>query len=64
MSLKIAMYLGLFVAFFAVIYGGQIVLRTLLFGNPVPGYPSLMAVVLFLEGVQLVTLGVTGEYLQ
>jgi polyisoprenyl-phosphate glycosyltransferase len=63
MPLKIATYLGLFVAFFAVIYGGQIVVRTLLFGNPVPGYPSLMAVVLFLGGVQLVTLGVMGEYL-
>jgi glycosyltransferase involved in cell wall biosynthesis len=63
MPLKVATYLGLSVAVFAAIYGGQLILRTLIFGNPVPGYPSLMAVVLFLGGVQLVTLGVIGEYL-
>ena len=61
--LKLATYLGLLVAAFALLFGGQLVVRTLLFGNPVPGYPSLMAVVLFLGGVQLMTLGVIGEYL-
>jgi polyisoprenyl-phosphate glycosyltransferase len=61
--LQLASYLGLAVAGFAALFGGQLVLRTLLFGNPVPGYPSLMAVVLFLGGVQLITLGVIGEYL-
>ncbi len=61
--LKVATYLGLLVAIFAVLFGGQLIVRTLLFGNPVPGYPSLMAVVLFLGGAQLVTLGVIGEYL-
>ena len=63
MPLKIATYLGLGVALFAVVFGAQLVLRTLLFGNPVPGYPSLMTVVLWLGGVQLITLGVIGEYL-
>jgi polyisoprenyl-phosphate glycosyltransferase len=61
--LKLATYLGLFVAVFAVVFGGQLILRTLIFGNPVPGYPSLMAVILFLGGTQLVTLGIIGEYL-
>jgi glycosyltransferase involved in cell wall biosynthesis len=61
--LKLATYLGLAVALFAVVFGGQLILRTLLFGNPVAGYPSLMAVVLFLGGTQLVTLGIVGEYL-
>ena len=63
LPLKLASYLGLAVAGFACVFGGQLVARTLLFGNRVAGYPSLMAVVLFLGGVQLMTLGVIGEYL-
>ncbi len=63
LPLKIATYLGMAVALFAAVFGAQLVVRTLLFGNPVAGYPSLMAVVLFLGGVQLITLGVIGEYL-
>ena len=63
LPLKLATYLGLAVAVFALAFGGQLIIRTLLFGNQVPGYPSLMAVVLFLGGVQLMTLGVIGEYL-
>jgi polyisoprenyl-phosphate glycosyltransferase len=61
--LKIATYLGLLVAAFAVLFGGYIVIATLLFGNPVAGYPSMMAVMLFLGGTQLITLGLIGEYL-
>jgi polyisoprenyl-phosphate glycosyltransferase len=61
--LKLATYLGLAVALFAVVFGAQLILRTLIFGNPVAGYPSLMAVILFLGGTQLVTLGIIGEYL-
>ncbi len=61
--LKIATYLGLAVGLAAGIYLAEIVIRTLLFGNPIAGYPSLMAVVLFIGGVQLVTLGIMGEYL-
>ncbi len=38
-------------------------MRTLLFGNPVPGYPSLIVIVLFLGGVQLMAIGVLGEYI-
>jgi len=63
MPLKLATYLGLFVALIALVYGSIIVFKTLWFGNPVAGYPSLMTVLLFLGGVQLITLGVIGEYL-
>lgn len=61
--LKVATYLGLLVGLSAAIYLAQLVVRTLLYGNEVAGYPSLMAVVLFIGGVQLMTLGVIGEYL-
>ncbi len=47
----------------AAIYLTVIVVRTVLFGNEVPGYPSLLAVVLLLGGAQLLTLGIIGEYL-
>ncbi|MBS1189192.1 MAG: hypothetical protein H6R10_984 [Rhodocyclaceae bacterium] len=61
--LKVSTYLGLLVAFSAFLYGIFIVADTLLQGNPVPGYPSLLVVVLFLGGSQLVALGIIGEYL-
>lgn len=61
--LKVATYLGLVTALLAGLYLLQLLVRTVLFGNPTAGYPSLMAVVLFLGGVQLTTLGIIGEYL-
>lgn len=61
--LKFATYLGLCTSLLAFLYGLYFLLRTLLLGNPVPGYPSLLIVVLFLGGVQLICLGIIGEYL-
>ncbi|TDH61340.1 glycosyltransferase [Dankookia rubra] len=61
--LRVATWLGLGTAAAALFYGGWVVVKALLFGDPVPGYPSLMTVVLLLGGVQLITLGVIGEYL-
>ena len=61
--LKIATYLGIGVAFFAALYILQLLVRTIFFGNPVAGFPSLMAAVLFLGGVQMMMLGIIGEYL-
>jgi len=61
--LKIATYAGLSVAFLSLLYAVVVVWKTLLYGDPVQGYPSLMVVVLFLGGVQLISVGVLGEYI-
>lgn len=61
--LKMATYVGLFAATVAILYGLFITGRTLIFGNPVAGYPSLLVIILFLGGVQLLSLGIIGEYL-
>lgn len=61
--LRIWTYAGMTVAFASVVYAVIIVVRTLVFGRDVPGYASIMTAVLFLGGVQLVSLGVIGEYM-
>lgn len=61
--LRIWTYFGLMIASLAFLYGSFIILKTLLFGVDVPGYASLMTFVLFLGGIQLIGLGVLGEYI-
>ncbi len=63
LPLKVASYFGMAVSFFAFLYASKIVIDTLVYGNPVKGYPSLMVAILFFSGVQLVAIGVIGEYL-
>lgn len=61
--LKIWTYLGLFVSGFSFFYGMYLILDKLLFDNPVPGYTSLLVSILFIGGVQLIGIGVLGEYI-
>lgn len=61
--LKVWTYLGLFISGLALCYAAFLVIRTLVLGIDVPGYASLMVVILTLGGVQLLTLGIIGEYL-
>jgi glycosyltransferase involved in cell wall biosynthesis len=61
--LKVATYMGLTIAFMAFLYAAFIVYKTLVFGDDVRGYPSLMVVILLLGGIQLASLGIIGEYL-
>jgi polyisoprenyl-phosphate glycosyltransferase len=60
--LKIATYLGLFIAFWAFLFAGWIVLKTILYGEPVQGYPTMMTTILLLGGMQLTAIGLLGEY--
>lgn len=61
--LRIWTYIGGAIALIAFGYGGFIALRTILFGNPVAGYPSLITIMLFMAGIQLIGIGVVGEYI-
>lgn len=61
--LQIASIAGVFVSLFAFIYMIYIIMKAVLYGDSVSGYPSLMAIILFLGGIQLLFLGFIGEYL-
>ena len=61
--LKLATYLGVITSLAEFLYAAYFLVRTLIFGNPIPGYPSLIVIILFLGGVQLICLGIIGEYL-
>ncbi|WP_286876676.1 MULTISPECIES: glycosyltransferase family 2 protein [Pantoea] len=61
--LRMWTYIGLFVAAASFLYGAWMILDTIVFGNPVRGYPSLLVSILFLGGVQLIGIGVLGEYI-
>ncbi|QHC34858.1 glycosyltransferase family 2 protein [Komagataeibacter xylinus] len=61
--LKLATYIGLLTSTVALFYGTFLLIRTLIFGNNVSGYPSLMTAILFLGGIQLMAMGIIGEYL-
>jgi glycosyltransferase involved in cell wall biosynthesis len=60
--LQFATYLGFMVSLIASLYAIVIIFKTLLFGADVPGYPSLMVTILFFGGIQLITIGIIGEY--
>lgn len=61
--LRVATYLGLLTALLAFAYAAWIVVKALLWGDPVAGWPTMMTVILLLGGVQLMALGTIGEYL-
>ncbi|MBT6100679.1 MAG: glycosyltransferase, partial [Oceanospirillaceae bacterium] len=60
--LRAMVLLGLITAILGGIFGAWIVFKTLFFGNDLDGYPSIIAMITFLGGVQLLSIGVLGEY--
>ena len=60
--LRLASWMGAIVAMSSFAYAMWVMLRTLIFGDPVSGYPSMMIVILFIGGIQLITIGILGEY--
>lgn len=61
--LRLFNYIGLAVATLSFLYASLLVIRTLFLGRDVPGYASIMVVMLFLGGIQLIGIGVLGEYI-
>jgi len=61
--LRIATVIGLIVAVWALAYMGWIIAKVLIWGDPVQGYPTIMTVMLFLGAVQLIAIGILGEYI-
>ena len=60
--LRLSTYAGIIISGLTFIYLVVLVVRTIFFGTDLAGYPSMMAVILFLGGVQLISLGIIGEY--
>ncbi|HZF98754.1 MAG TPA: glycosyltransferase family 2 protein [Pseudoxanthomonas sp.] len=61
--LRVATYLGMAAAALAFVFALWIILKAALYGDPVAGWPTMMVVILFLGGTQLIALGLIGEYL-
>jgi len=61
--LRFASFFGFLISFMAFVYLVYIIIKTIFYGEPVQGYPTLMVTILFLGGIQLIALGIIGEYL-
>ena len=61
--LRLATFVGVGTALLALVYASVVFYRTIAFGDPVAGYPSMIIIILFLGAVQLIFIGVIGEYL-
>ena len=63
LPLRIWMYIGFLISFLSFLYGSAIVINTLILGVDTPGYASMITIILFLGGIQLIGIGILGEYI-
>ena len=63
LPLRIASILGIIVSAFAFLYAVWFLVKTLIYGDAVAGFPTLIVVILFLGGIQLLSIGIIGEYI-
>lgn len=61
--LRLSVWMGLVISMIAFVYAIWVVFKTLVYGDPVAGYPTIMVVMLLLGGLQLLSLGILGEYI-
>jgi len=61
--LRVWSYIGGVIALLSVLYASVIIIRTLVTGNDVPGYASLLTFILFFGSVQMISVGILGEYI-
>ena len=61
--LRLSVWIGLVISMIAFVYAIWVVFKTLVYGDPVAGYPTIMVVMLLLGGLQLLSLGILGEYI-
>lgn len=63
LPLRIWSYFGFLMALFGLLYAGWIFIRTVIFGVDLPGYASILVSILFFSGIQLISIGILGEYI-
>ena len=61
--LRVWLYIGTVISIISFLYGSFIIVKTLIFGRDIPGYASLLTTILFLGGIQLIGIGILGEYI-
>ena len=61
--LRVWLYVGLVISFISLVFGIEIIVQTFIYGIDSPGYASIMVMILFLGGIQLMGIGILGEYI-
>jgi hypothetical protein len=55
--------IGALISFLALVYGAYVIVETVVYGNPVSGWPTLTVALMLFSGIQLLSIGILGEYI-